>query len=97
MISRWAYSGYGPRSTRSRWRDALTARGYVSSQALTDCAQGQRVQLIGTLVMHQAPPTAKGFHFLTVEDELGLANVIVRPHIAARDRSAMRGGCDATG
>jgi error-prone DNA polymerase len=76
----------------ARWRDALTARGYTSSQALSDCAQGQRVQLIGTLVMHQAPPTAKQFEFLSVEDELGLANIIVRPHIAARDRSAMRGG-----
>jgi len=76
----------------ARWRDALTARGYISNQALTDCARGERVQLIGTLVMHQAPPTAKRYEFLTVEDEFGLANIIVRPHIAARDRSAMRGG-----
>ncbi|HEY3228484.1 MAG TPA: hypothetical protein VGJ87_04640, partial [Roseiflexaceae bacterium] len=76
----------------ARWRDALNERGYVSSQALNDCGQGQRVQLIGTLVMHQAPPTAKHYEFLTVEDEFGLANIIVRPHIAARDRSAMRGG-----
>jgi len=76
----------------ARWRDALSARGYISSQALTGCARGQRVQLIGTLVMHQAPPTAKRYEFLTVEDELGLANIIVRPHIAARDRRAMRGG-----
>jgi hypothetical protein len=36
----------------------------VSSQALNECIAGQRVQLIGTLVMHQAPPTAKRFEFL---------------------------------
>jgi error-prone DNA polymerase len=76
----------------ARWREALTARGYVSSLALSECANGQRVQLVGTLVMHQAPPTAKGYHFLTIEDELSMSNVIIRPAIAARDRRALRGG-----
>jgi error-prone DNA polymerase len=47
---------------------------------------------VGTLVIHQAPPTAKGFHFLTLEDEFGMINVIVQPRIAVRDRQAMRGG-----
>ena len=31
--------------------------------------------------MHQSPPTAKGFHFLTLEDEAGMLNVIVRPPV----------------
>ena len=35
----------------------------------------------GLLVAHQSPPTATGFHFLTVETETGLVNVIVRPAI----------------
>ena len=53
---------------------------------------GQHVRVVGTLAIHQAPPTAKGFHFLTLEDELGMINVIVQPRIAMRDRQAMRGG-----
>lgn len=76
----------------ARWRDALTARGYVSSLALSGCANGQRVQLVGTLVMHQAPPTAKGYQFGVIEDELGMSNIVIRPYIAARDRHALRGG-----
>jgi error-prone DNA polymerase len=43
--------------------------------------------------MHQAPPRAKGYHYLTLEDEFGMANVILRPQIAAQDRGALhRGG-----
>jgi error-prone DNA polymerase len=76
----------------ARWRDALAARGYVSSQELAICPPRKRVLVIGTQVIHQAPPTAKGFHFLTLEDEFGMINVIIRPQIAARDRYAMRGG-----
>jgi hypothetical protein len=42
---------------------------------------GRRVRVAGLLVVHQSPPTAKGFHFLTLETETGLVNVIVRPAI----------------
>ncbi len=76
----------------ARWRAALTARGYLSSLALAGCATEQVVQVIGTLIMHQVPPTAKKFEFLTLDDEFGMINVIVRPHIAARYRQAMRSG-----
>jgi error-prone DNA polymerase len=75
----------------ARWRRALAARGYVSSYDLPRAA-GRQVRVVGTLVIHQAPPTAKGFHFLTLEDEFGMINVIVQPWTAARDRQAMRGG-----
>jgi error-prone DNA polymerase len=75
----------------ARWRTALTAHGYVSSYDLSRAA-GRFVRVVGTLVIHQAPPTAKGFHFLTLEDEFGMINVIVQPGIATRDRQAMRGG-----
>ncbi|HMD36557.1 MAG TPA: OB-fold nucleic acid binding domain-containing protein, partial [Vicinamibacterales bacterium] len=34
----------------------------------------------------QRPGTAKGFVFLTLEDETGVANIIVRPDLFARDR-----------
>ncbi|MBA7700332.1 Error-prone DNA polymerase [subsurface metagenome] len=39
------------------------------------------------VVVRQAPPTAKGFVFLTLEDEWGLMNVIVRPDIFQAQRS----------
>jgi error-prone DNA polymerase len=38
------------------------------------------------VITRQRPGTAKGFVFLTLEDETGIANVIVRPDLFARDR-----------
>lgn len=35
----------------------------------------------GLVVVHQAPPTANGFHFLTLEDEFGLLDLIISPTI----------------
>lgn len=42
------------------------------------------VTIAGQVVMHQAPPTAKGHHFITLEDEEGMLNVIVRPDVFAQ-------------
>ncbi len=40
--------------------------------------------------MHQAPPTAKGHHFITLEDEDGFINIIVRPGEYAQYRRVLR-------
>ncbi|MBZ0302182.1 MAG: hypothetical protein K8J31_20705, partial [Anaerolineae bacterium] len=47
----------------------------------------QRVGAAGLNVVHQAPPTAKGFHFITLEDEWGFINCIFRPRVYARYRA----------
>ena len=39
------------------------------------------------VITRQRPGTAKGFVFLTLEDETGIANIIVRPDVYARDRA----------
>ncbi len=61
------------------------------SQAVAACRNGQRTWAAGLLVVHQAPPTAKGMHFLTLEDEYGFINVVVRPHVYERHRRVIRG------
>jgi len=40
----------------------------------------------GMVITRQRPGTAKGFVFLTLEDETGIANIIVRPDLFARAR-----------
>jgi error-prone DNA polymerase len=40
----------------------------------------------GTVITRQRPGTAKGFVFLTLEDETGIANVIIRPDLFDRER-----------
>ena len=41
------------------------------------------------MVVHQTPPTAKGHHFLTLEDETGLLDVVVRPRVYAQHRQLL--------
>ncbi|MBE7550051.1 MAG: hypothetical protein HS126_03095 [Anaerolineales bacterium] len=70
----------------AHYRDWLSQQGILSIQELANCLAGGRVRAAGLLVVHQSPPTAKGFHFLTLEDETGLLDVIVRPQIYVRHR-----------
>lgn len=72
-------------------RDWLGQHHILSSDTLADCQNGVQVRVAGLAVVHQAPPTAKGHHFLTLEDEFGFINVIVRPQVYARLRSILRG------
>ena len=44
----------------------------------------------GMVITRQRPGTAKGFVFLTLEDETGLVNVIVRPDVYERYRRVIR-------
>jgi len=70
-------------------RDHLNERGILSSRDLPNCAAGQTVAVAGMVVVRQAPPTAKGFRFLTLEDEFGFINVIVRPQVYPRFRQIL--------
>jgi error-prone DNA polymerase len=73
------------------YRTWLADRDILDSQQLTLCANGQRVCVAGLVVIHQAPPTAKGFHFITLEDESGMLNIIVRPQVYDQYRSILHG------
>jgi error-prone DNA polymerase len=44
------------------------------------------VRVAGMVITRQRPGTAKGFVFLTLEDETGISNVIVRPDLFDRER-----------
>lgn len=63
------------------YQDWMKRKKIMDSRDLLMAKDGQRVQVAGQTVMHQAPPTAKGFHFITLEDTHGMMNVIVRPRI----------------
>jgi error-prone DNA polymerase len=65
-------------------------RGTVSSKQLPDLPQGNTVRVAGLVTTRQRPQTAKGFVFVLMEDEHGPINVIVKPDIYQRDRSAVR-------
>jgi error-prone DNA polymerase len=67
-------------------RDELATRGVMRAFDLRSARQGRRVRVAGMVITRQRPGTAKGFVFLTLEDETGVANIIVRPDLFARDR-----------
>src|SRR5262249_31410160 len=67
-------------------REELAMRGILRAIDLHPARQGRRVRIAGMVITRQRPGTAKGFVFLTLEDETGIANIIVRPDLFARER-----------
>ena len=51
---------------------------------------GAVIQIAGLVITRQRPGTAKGFVFLTLEDETGVLNVIVNPGLYDRKRITIR-------
>ena len=73
-------------------RDALRERGVVTAAETARLPEGRRVQVAGVVLSRQRPATAKGLVFLTIEDETGSANVVVKPPVwQAADVHARRG------
>jgi error-prone DNA polymerase len=78
------YSGTGlttgkhPMSYR---RAELHAQNVLTAEDLRRCRDGQWVRAAGCIIARQRPGTAKGFVFLSMEDETGIANIIVTPQI----------------
>ncbi len=58
----------------------------VPAAALTGRRDGERVTIAGAVICRQRPGTAKGFVFLSLEDETGVANAIVTPDLFERRR-----------
>jgi error-prone DNA polymerase len=75
----------------SLFRQELEGRGVRRASELPRLADGDFVRVAGAVICRQRPGTAKGFMFLTLEDETGLVNVIVRPDLFLRERATLVG------
>jgi error-prone DNA polymerase len=67
-------------------RASLALRGVLRAIDLPRQRPGHRVRIAGCVITRQRPGTAKGFVFLTLEDETGISNVIIRPHVYDEQR-----------
>ena len=67
-------------------RSELRGRGVLSAEELRRCRDGEVVRAAGCVIARQRPGTAKGFIFLSMEDETGIANVIVTPDLYEREK-----------
>ena len=75
----------------THYRARLRELHILGSRELVAHPDGPLVRVAGLLVVHQSPPTAKRFHFLTLEDEDGMINVIVRPSVYSQYRHVIHG------
>ncbi|HZM59177.1 MAG TPA: OB-fold nucleic acid binding domain-containing protein, partial [Vicinamibacterales bacterium] len=67
-------------------RSDLALQGVLRAADLPRVHNGRRVRVAGMVITRQRPGTAKGFVFLTLEDETGISNIIVRPDLFDRER-----------
>jgi error-prone DNA polymerase len=67
-------------------RAQMTAFGIRRASELRRIPNGQQVRIGGGVIARQRPGTAKGFVFLSLEDETGVANAIITPDLFQRNR-----------
>ncbi len=72
-------------------RAELDALGVTRAIDLPKLRNGHRVRIAGTVIVRQRPGTAKGFVFLSLEDETGIMNVILTPDVYDRYKFATLG------
>ena len=72
-------------------RERLARRGVRRACDLPHVADGAWARVAGAVICRQRPGTARGFLFLTLEDETGLVNVIVRPDLFHREHAVLVG------
>ncbi len=70
-------------------RDRLAARRVVAAATLAGRPANRPVRVAGLVLVRQRPGTASGVIFMTLEDETGIANVIVWPRVFEEWRRAV--------
>jgi error-prone DNA polymerase len=75
----------------THFRPQLKRDGVYTAMQLKKLPNGQRVATAGAVIVRQRPGTAKGFVFLTLEDETGISQAIVKPDLFREHRALIVG------
>ncbi len=73
-------------------RAEMKAMGIHPASSLSSLPSGRRLRIGGCVIARQRPGTAKGFVFLSLEDETGIANAIVTPDLLQQNRILLSSG-----
>lgn len=73
-------------------RDDLAGRRVIRAEQLAHIRNGERVRVAGLVLVRQRPGTASGVIFMTLEDETGIANIVVWPKLFEQFRREVLGG-----
>jgi error-prone DNA polymerase len=71
-------------------RKAMDERGVTPARSLFQLRHGREVTVAGLVLLRQRPSTAKGVTFVTLEDETGVVNLIIRQNVWELHRQAAR-------
>jgi error-prone DNA polymerase len=72
-------------------RPSLAGGAVRTARELSRLGDRERVELAGLVIVRQRPETAKGIVFVSLEDETGIANLVVMPDVYERYRALVRG------
>jgi error-prone DNA polymerase len=92
--TQWEYelTGLSTRGQLMRhYRAALNRAGVLSSAEVKERARGRIVRVGGMVAVKQRPGTAKGIVFISLEDEFGMLDLVVKPDVYERYKSLLRG------
>ena len=70
-------------------RASMARQGFVRAADLAGVANNRRLQMAGLVLVRQRPGSAKGVCFITLEDETGVANLVVWPKVMAAFRKVV--------
>jgi error-prone DNA polymerase len=66
------------------FRPMLRERGVPDSKTVSSMRDGARTRYVGIVICRQRPGTSTGITFMTLEDEYGFANVVIRRDVFER-------------
>jgi error-prone DNA polymerase len=72
-------------------REHYAGRGFVTADRLKDVRDGRRLSIAGLVLIRQRPGSANGVVFITIEDETGVANLVIWPDLFERQRKIVMG------
>jgi len=72
-------------------RDHYAARKFVTADELKTIRDGKRLSIAGLVLIRQRPGSAKGVVFITIEDETGVANLVIWPDVFEKQRKIVMG------
>ncbi|MBU1333620.1 MAG: error-prone DNA polymerase [Alphaproteobacteria bacterium] len=72
-------------------RPLLDARRITRSDQLMQVRPGSRIEVAGLVLVRQRPGTASGVIFATLEDETGIANIVIWPKVFEANRKTVLG------
>ena len=72
-------------------REHYAAQKFITADQLKNVRDGKRLSIAGLVLIRQRPGSAKGVVFITIEDETGVANLVVWPDVFEKQRKIVMG------